>query len=315
MSGPISIREQGHFWTGVKRQQHSNGTYAFGAMSVQYQIPEQLQSPYSIVFIHGGGGQGCEFLSTPDGRPGWAQYFLSLGFAVYIVDRTGHGRSHFSAELGDPVNLLNYELVQDLFTHPKVKISGPLADLAKNWPQGDEVLDQFMAGIGPVIGSLEKTEMFARQAGAELLQRIGPSILITHSMGGPCGWVIADECPEFVKGIISIEPLGPPLSEPFKGLGALKCGVTASPLKHNTDQTQADNALKRIPISVVTGEASFMNAADPLTVEYLTQHGFRAEHIALAQHGIHGNGHFMIGETNSDDIAQLLVEWIKEKVI
>ncbi|OUY06246.1 alpha/beta hydrolase [Acinetobacter populi] len=323
MNSPVTILKQGHFWTGIQRHNTPLGTIAYGAMSVQYQIPQELKFPYPIVFIHGGGGQGCEFLSTPDGRPGWAQYFLRQGFSTYIIDRAGHGRSPFSEALGEPVSLLTYELVQDLFTQPKSHIGGEWAKLAKNWPDNKEAIDQFMAGAGPVIGALAETEKFARLGGAELLDQIGPCILVTHSMGGPCGWVIADERPDLVKAIISIEPLGPPFSEPFPGLGALEWGITASPLQFTTSAPSADqildsfqtiNALAEIPIAILTGEASFMNAADPLTVEFLKQHGALVEHVKLAEHGMYGNGHFMIGETNSDEIAQFVIDLIKSKL-
>lgn len=315
---PLVIAQQGHFWTGVEEFSTHTGTIAVGAMSVQYQIPYELKCPFPIIFIHGGGGQGCEFFSTPDGRPGWAQYFLSQGFATYIVDRAGHGRSPFLEGLGQEKSLLTYEIVRDLFTHPTPEMTGEYAKFAKNWPSED-ALDQFMAGVGPVIGSLEKTEDFARKGGAELLKKIGPAILITHSMGSPCGWVIADECPNLIKGIIAIEPLGPPFSEPFSGLGSLKWGITAQKIAFSPEADSPEilknsnsiiTGLNQIPIAVVTAEGSFMNNSDPLTVEFLQNHGASVEHIQLAQHGIHGNGHFMIGETNSDEIAKLLEKWI-----
>ena len=46
-----------------------------GAMYVNYVIPYTVTHPYPIVLIHGGVGTGQAFLSTPDGRTGWAQYF------------------------------------------------------------------------------------------------------------------------------------------------------------------------------------------------------------------------------------------------
>ena len=34
-------------------------------------------------------------MGTPDGRDGWGQYFLSKGYAVYIMDQVGRGRSPY----------------------------------------------------------------------------------------------------------------------------------------------------------------------------------------------------------------------------
>ena len=100
---PLVIADQGHFWVGIKRTRLPHGQVASGQMFVQYQIPTELRQPYPVVMVHGGGGQGTDYLTTPDGRPGWADYFLRHGFAVYVVDRPGFGRSPFVQEaLGQP---------------------------------------------------------------------------------------------------------------------------------------------------------------------------------------------------------------------
>jgi len=62
-------------------------------MFVQYQVPAEQVHPYPLVMIHGGGQTGAGFLSTPDGRRGWADYFVARGFAVYVVDVPGRGRA------------------------------------------------------------------------------------------------------------------------------------------------------------------------------------------------------------------------------
>ena len=52
--------------------------------------------------IHGGSQTGTNFTITPDGREGWAQYFLRRGHAVYVVDQVARGRSaHFSQSQGE----------------------------------------------------------------------------------------------------------------------------------------------------------------------------------------------------------------------
>lgn len=46
-----------------------------------------------LIVIHGGAHTGTAFTSTPDGEPGWAQQFATLGWDIYVVDRPGVGRS------------------------------------------------------------------------------------------------------------------------------------------------------------------------------------------------------------------------------
>jgi pimeloyl-ACP methyl ester carboxylesterase len=52
--------------------------------------------------------------------------------------------------------------------------------------------------------------MIWRQDGAEMLDKLGPSIIVTHSAGGPFGWIVAEARPNLVKGIIAIEGAGAP---------------------------------------------------------------------------------------------------------
>jgi hypothetical protein len=38
------------------------------------------------------------------------------------------------------------------------------------------------------------------------------------------------------------------------------------------------------------------------------------EHIALEEHGITGNGHMLMAESNSDEIADLMIRWLDANV-
>src|SRR5688572_463327 len=83
-TGPLSIARQGWFFVGGRRVKGTDGTYFAGQMYVEYQIPARRRHPYPIVMWHGNGQSGCNFTGTPDGREGWAQYFLRRGYAVYV---------------------------------------------------------------------------------------------------------------------------------------------------------------------------------------------------------------------------------------
>jgi len=72
-------------------------------------------------------------------------------------------------------------------------------------------------------------------AGAALLDKIGPAILVGHSQGGICPWLWADVRPDLVKAILSLEPNGPPFREVLfspNNETVRKWGITDIPLTY-----------------------------------------------------------------------------------
>lgn len=70
------------------------------------------------------------------------------------------------------------------------------------------VFDALYATQVESLAAAADTQLAAQAAGAALLDRIGPAILLTHSQAGPLGWLIADIRPALVKGIVALEPSG-----------------------------------------------------------------------------------------------------------
>ena len=88
----LDIADWSYYWYGVERVKLARGTMINGTqMFVEHWIPTVVRHPYSIVLVHGGYGQASDWMSTPDGRPGWASLFLEQGYKVYVVDRPGPG--------------------------------------------------------------------------------------------------------------------------------------------------------------------------------------------------------------------------------
>src|SRR5207237_8771333 len=96
---PLMIAKQCNFHIGGKYGESKGDMPMVGQAFVEYQIPQRQIHPYPIVMIHGGGQTGSGWISTPDGREGWAQYFLRRGYAIYIVDQVARGRSAYIAEV------------------------------------------------------------------------------------------------------------------------------------------------------------------------------------------------------------------------
>src|SRR5262249_54983363 len=117
-SGTLEIADQGYLFAGGKYVDGKDGKYMTGQAYVEYQIPKNRTHPYPIVMIEGGGQSGSNFTGTPDGREGWAQYFLKQGYAVYVVDQPGRGRSALAAAYGGTMQRPT-NWVEQQFTAPE----------------------------------------------------------------------------------------------------------------------------------------------------------------------------------------------------
>src|SRR5256885_7338356 len=120
---PLTIGKQGNFYIGGKYVESKGDRPMVGQAYVQYQIPARQLHPYPIVMVHGGSQTGSGWISTPDGRDGWATYFLRQGYAVYVVDQVARGRSAYIADVYGPARTQKREYaMQRLATSEKYNI-------------------------------------------------------------------------------------------------------------------------------------------------------------------------------------------------
>jgi pimeloyl-ACP methyl ester carboxylesterase len=213
----IALSDQGYFFVGGGYTKTKDGQIMTGQMFVQYQVPQNRTQPYPVVMWHGGGQTGTNFLATPDGRPGWADYFLRQGYTVYVVDQPARARSGYFTEVYGQTRRPTTSYMSRRFTAPANSNEYPQAKRHTQWPgkgvSGDPVFDQFFASQVEDIQDVSVIERLNRAAGVALLDKIGPAILLTHSQSGPFGWGIADSRPRLVKGILAVEPNGPAFHE------------------------------------------------------------------------------------------------------
>jgi pimeloyl-ACP methyl ester carboxylesterase len=320
-------------------------------------IPQRLRSPYPVVMIHGGNQTGSNFTGTPDGREGWAQYFVRRGYAVYIVDQVARGRSAHWNEYYGAVQPARINQVEERFVAPERTPMWPQAKLHNQWPgtgrPGDVNFDQFYAAQAVSIASFAKQQEINPPALAALLDKIGPAIVMIHSQSGAFAWPLADLRPNLVKMIVAVEPNGPPVREAVMTTGApdwfqdgknvKRSGLGEVPLAYDppvadgatpdfVQQEKADGPdlvrcwlqkeparklknLANIPVAIVMSEASYHAAYDHCTVAYLRQAGVRTDFIRLADYGIRGNGHMMMLEKNSDQIARVMEDWTRRQIV
>jgi pimeloyl-ACP methyl ester carboxylesterase len=324
-AGPIHLRDQGHFYVGIRQFEiPANpdagrfglaGVGVYGQMYVGYQLPEQRTQKYPLILVHGGGGQATDWMGTPDGRDGWLDYFLAAGFDVYFVDRPGYGRSPNSTRYGkldDPAS------------------SGFIGFLANsdNYPgKGDPRDPMTLAHLassnpGPTVGNDMLKENFA-----ELLDKVGPAIVLTQSAGGPSGWMSIDARPELVKAVVAIEGAGGLERLPLTWEPALKEGesiqtVAAGPKSEGLAacNMQPEDNVRKLPhfkgipiLGIVSSQSPMFTPSYHCTIDFINQAGGNATLLRLKEDaGMDGEGHFMQGSYNNGRIAKLMIEWMQK---
>lgn len=304
--GGYSLADFGGGFIGGRRFTAADGRLRAGGTGyLSWFIPRDAR-PVSITFIHGGGGQSTDFLTTPDGRPGWAHAFLRAGYPVFLLDRPGHGRARWNDEvLGPMLPAPDYETMSSRFMHPSAQPLWPEAASHDQWPEGEGVDDAFMASQGGMAVSLPAAQSHAEAIAPALFVRTGPTVLLTHSAGGPCGWAMAAYGGPDLRAIIACEPQGAPGME--HPLGRFEHGLCAAPLAGPDDPF-------RVPIAILTSEATWMRYTNTQVADWLRDRNADVSHLKLEEHGIRRNGHMMMLEKNSDAVAGLILDWLHRKI-
>ena len=349
---PLTIARSGHLYAGGRIDRSIAGSPMVGQMYAEFWIPQRLRCPYPVVMIHGNWQTGANFTATPDGREGWAQYFARRGYAVYVVDQPGRGRSAYLPEVYGPPRFANAESAQQRYLQQSKYNLWPQAKLHNQWPGTGELDDpashQIIGSFLPEI-AFPASVAITHEAMVQLLDKLGPSIVLVHSQGGPMGWLAAEARPDLVRAIVAVEPNGPPgrtvqfVGAPdwFKDGGVeLPYGLTPLPITFSppvkdpseikwvredkpdsadlaTCWKQADPPrqlpnLQRMPIALITSEASYHAAYDHCIVKFLNQAGVKPTWIKLADVGLRGNSHNMMQEKNSDAIAEVIFRWLEK---
>lgn len=154
--------------------------------------PAQVEQPLPIIFIAGAAQSGTNFLETPDGRPGWASYFIDKGHTIYLSDQPSRGRSFWLPGQGTLGTIGSPETVSDIFTN--VANNGnqwPQAKLHTQWPgtgrMGDATFDAFYQSQLQLQTDRFVSEQNNAEAYSALVDLVGECYIIAHSQAGAYG--------------------------------------------------------------------------------------------------------------------------------
>ena len=310
VTGPLVLESQGSFFIGgrnVKSDTLStlpayapSGTVAVEQMYVHYQIPATRTGP-AVTMIHGCCLTGKTWESTPDGRMGWDEYFLRKGRAVYVVDQVSRGRSAANvvninaAKMGKagtaelpPVFAAGQEAAWAIFrfgtAYPQVH-PGMLFPL--------DAQDEFWKQMVPDWIATLPTPNPTVPALSTLAQRIGSTVLMSHSQSGIYPFQTAVLNTAGIAAIISIEP------------GACPAAT--------------DNLAPylKMPIMVLWGD--YVDTAPRWSPRLkgcrefaaaVNKAGGKVDLWVLPEMGIKGNSHMLMQDKNSLQIADMVLEWL-----
>ena len=271
-----------------------NGAFLVEQVYVQYFIPAEQVFPHPLVLLHGGGLTGACWETTPDGRPGWLQEFLSQGFAVYVIDNVERGRAGFCAIDGvwdDQPLARTLAEAWDLF-----RFGAPEDYLQRRPFPGQRfplhALEAFQRQFVPRWTSTSEAQI--RGVGAAL-RRIGPCVLLCHSQGGFLGSHAAVANPGVIRGVISAEGSGWPedrqiTAETVGGRPWLML------LGDFLDRSDRWSKAKRATIAFAG---------------LVTRTGGQAEVVELPDIGFAGATHMFMMDTHSAEIAGWIGDWVR----
>jgi hypothetical protein len=321
LGGPLNLGDEGVFFVGGREVVASHpgvspagpvkpGTVVVDQMFVHYRIPANRTSRFPIVLVHGGGLTGASYETTPDGREGWATYFARKGHAVYVVDTPGRGRAGFNATainrakaqsdvagLPSSVLMVTSELAWSLFRFgpsfgtPHANTKFPTEAMAAFGAQGVPFAEATLEG-----GAMAT----APRALAALLDRIGPSVVVVHSLAGPFADALVELRPALVKAVINIE--GAQAIVPTDGQITAYRGIPVLELFGD-----------HLDAPVFTARPRY--EARKAVVERINRNeGGRATLVRLPDVGMHGNSHMLMQDKNNLQVADFLLDWLAVSV-
>jgi pimeloyl-ACP methyl ester carboxylesterase len=317
LGGPLVLQDEGSFFVNGKvvttnypsAPLSPAGQITVDQMYVHYWIPQRVSGP-AIIMVHGAVHTGVTYETTPDGREGWATYFVRKGFPVYVVDVPGRGRSGFDATAinqaevnanTDPLRKTNLAMATRDLTWVWFLL-GPA--LGTPWPDGQfpvQAFDQYTAQLVPNNdASVGGGDANAIDALTALIDKIGPAVLLVHSQSGPYGMEVVRRRPTQVRALVNVEggcvPLAPgDVTGPFSKVPYLALW--------------GDHTVGAVG---TVGDARRNGCIQ--TVNSIKGDNGPATFLLLPDRGINGNSHMMMMDKNNLQIADIIIGWINAAV-
>ena len=318
-----AVAQRGYFYVGGKYVGEPGKEIMQGQIYVEVLAPKDMRRPYPLVLIHGAAQTGDQ-LDGNAGRPQGLGRILRRAGLRRLHDRPADARPlrrGIRATAGRACSRRrpnSSSSPRSRPTAPGRAAKSTRSGRAKGRTRARRAIRSSTRSTprrSRHVLNAEETQQRNKDAGAALLDKIGPAIVLTHSQSGAFGWLIADARPQLVKGIVAIEPSGPPFEATIIGTGRTRpWGPTDIPITYDPPvkdpseiaierEAKADGPdlfvcwmqkaparqlvnLKNIPVMIMAAEASYHQLYDHCTAKYLNS-GRRQDRV----HPAAGQGH------------------------
>lgn len=282
---------------GPKRVSDPNGEFAVGQMYVQYIKLADSKAKYPLMLWHGGASTGATWETLIDGRPGWQTFFLKAGHDVYVSDAVERGRAGWNRwpeiyktapEFPDAKRAWVGSRIGPTYDpDPTKRVAFP----GSRYPA--KYFEYGRKAAVPRWSSLNDERV--QCAYDEYVKKVGDCVILTTSQGGNFATQEALNNPDKVKAVILVEPSG--TADPTADLTVLK---NIPHLVIYGDYIQGHPTWEKYYANVSKYRDALVAAGVPVTW------------IDLPKIGIKGNSHALIQENNSEQIAQIIQDWMEK---
>lgn len=324
-AGTMHLQTQGIFWAGgevVQRTQPgaTDNRILRNPVYVEYFIPKNLDASAAPIVLTHSSLSGVVWRTTPDGREGWAEYFIRRGFPVFVIDPPGTGRAGFDV---DDINLAARGQSQAATSDPLIRTDS--ASWAR-WSIGPRLGEASKGGqmstddasvrhfLGSMIPSRAVPNAAVDTAFIAALEKIhkmfGRAIFVGWSTAGGLGQRLVIARPDLIRALVILEGYNGQLPLPTASNWFDYCplnppnAVVSALVKH------------RLPLLSVNGQAGHsINAGRAkdvcqTLVDRVKADGGDATNIWLPDVGVSGNSHMLFWDRNGDEAANVVLGWL-----
>jgi hypothetical protein len=335
---PLQILKQGSLSAGanvLKDPGEDGGEFHYDYLYAFFQIPVEPREN-SLVMWHGCLGSAWERRSDGRGR-GYQSIFVNRSYPVYVIDqpRISRGARGLGAYSFPEIttggdcgwNTFRY----GLWLPPDKRTFFPGVQLAQDSVSTAKLCELSGSPGGPPILRFNVDPELAAipvNAVSALIDKIGPTVLVTHSNSGQYGWHTRIKN-DRVRGIVAYEPAAFvfPEDEPPAAVSTDDAQVAAITDPQLVPADQFDR-LTKIPIQIVYGDNIEFNTPSPIFgVELWRVVTQRAQQFAdavnsrggdveiqyLPDVGLSGNTHFPFFDLNNQQVASLMAQFLHRK--